>query len=199
MRDTSPIEKTIGQHLRALRAREGITIKELGTRTGLSQAMLSRIENGAASPSLKTLKTLARVFSVSVASLFQETERRRDVSYVAAGQGVRLTRQGVDLSHEYRLLGHSPNPNLLVEPFQVVLRRKADVYSHYQGTGTWFIYIQEGELDFRCGNDLYRLKANDSLMYDAYSPNGPERLIQVPVRYLCVHCDHIRAGDQQRR
>ena len=123
MRDTSPIEKTIGQHLRALRTREGITIEELGARTGLSQAMLSRIENGAASPSLKTLKTLARVFSVSVASLFQETERRRDVSYVGSGQGVRLTRQGVDLSHEYRLLGHSPNPNLLVEPFQVVLNQ----------------------------------------------------------------------------
>jgi transcriptional regulator with XRE-family HTH domain len=199
MRDQSPIEKTIGHHLRALRVREGNTIKELATRTGLSQAMLSRIENGAASPSLKTLKTLARVFSVSVASLFQETEKPRDVSYVAAGQGVRLTRQGVDLSHEYRLLGHSPNPNLLVEPFQVVLKSKSDVYSHHQGTGTWFIYIQEGELDFRCGNDLYRLKANDSLMYDAYSPNGPERLIQVPIRYLCVHCDHIRAGNQQRR
>ena len=199
MRDPGSIERTIGHHLRALRNREGITIKELGTRAGLSQAMLSRIENGAASPSLKTLKTLARVFSVSVASLFQETEQRRDVSYVAAGQGVRLTRQGGGLSHDYRLLGHSPNPHLLVEPFQVVLRRKSDVYPHYQGTGTWFIYVQEGELDFRCGNDLYRLKANDALMYDAYSPNGPERLIQVPIRYLCVHCDHIRAVDQQRR
>ena len=110
MRDTSPIEKTIGQHLRALRTREGITIKELGARTGLSQAMLSRIENGAASPSLKTLKTLARVFSVSVASLFQETEQRRDVSYVAAGQGVRLTRQGVTSRTNIVCLGTAPIP-----------------------------------------------------------------------------------------
>jgi len=38
----------------------GLTQKELSSRTGIDQAILSRIENGNANPSLKTLDRLAK-------------------------------------------------------------------------------------------------------------------------------------------
>jgi predicted transcriptional regulator len=41
------------------RERQGITQKELASRTGIAQADISKLENGNANPSIKTLKRLA--------------------------------------------------------------------------------------------------------------------------------------------
>ena len=41
------------------RERQGITQKELASRTGIAQADISELENGNANPSIKTLKRLA--------------------------------------------------------------------------------------------------------------------------------------------
>ena len=191
------LESLIGKQLKALRELASLTIKDLATETGLSSAMLSKLENGSASPSLNTLKILSGFFKVSVAALFRETELRNDVSFVRSGEGVRISRQGPKEQHEFRLLGHSSNSSVVMEPFQVELHNKADVYPHYQGSGIWFIHMQQGEMDFRCGNEIYRLKPGDSLMYDAYSQNGPDLLVKVPIRYLCVRADRRTKGEIQ--
>ena len=41
------------------RERQGMTQKELSARTGIAQADISKLENGNANPSIKTLKRLA--------------------------------------------------------------------------------------------------------------------------------------------
>lgn len=41
------------------RERQGITQKELADRTGIAQADISKLENGNANPSIRTLKRLA--------------------------------------------------------------------------------------------------------------------------------------------
>lgn len=41
------------------RERQGLTQKELSARTGIAQADISKLENGNANPSIKTLKRLA--------------------------------------------------------------------------------------------------------------------------------------------
>ncbi len=183
------LESAVGLRIRSLRLRQQLRIKELAEKTGISPAMLSKVENGLAAPSLSTLKSLADVFSVSVASLFRDAEPRSDVSFVRAGEGVRISRQGPAINHEFRLLGHSNNPRVDMRPYQVELKKKSDVYSHYQDSGVWFVHMQAGEMDFRCGSEVFRLRPGDSLMYDAYSPNGPEKLLKVPVRYLCIRAD----------
>ena len=44
------------------RKENGLTQKELAARTGITQADISRLENGEANPSLKTIKRLAAAF-----------------------------------------------------------------------------------------------------------------------------------------
>ena len=80
---------------------------EFGAAAGISAGMLSKIENGAISPSLATLAAVANAFNVPISRLFAETEERRDCSFVKAGQGVRIDRRGTKAGHQYDLLGHS--------------------------------------------------------------------------------------------
>src|SRR5215472_2543031 len=97
------LEASIGAEVRRLRKSLDLTVAELGVGAGISAGMLSKIENGAISPSLATLEAL----NVPISALFAETEERRDCSFVKAGRGVRIERRGTKAGHLYDLLGHS--------------------------------------------------------------------------------------------
>src|SRR5919108_3970048 len=66
-------EETIGQRIRRLRLKRGLSQRQLAV-PGVGYAYISRIENGDREPSLKTLRKLARRLGVSVEEL--ETGQR---------------------------------------------------------------------------------------------------------------------------
>src|SRR5262249_38468102 len=101
------LEAGIGAQVRRLRKGLDLTVAELGAAAKISAGMLSKIENGAISPSLATLEALAKALNVPISHLFAETEERRDCSFVKAGAGVRIERRGTKAGHLYDLLGHS--------------------------------------------------------------------------------------------
>ena len=53
-------EFTIRQAIIDARNAEGLTQKELSTRAGIAQGDISKLENGSANPSVKTLQRLAK-------------------------------------------------------------------------------------------------------------------------------------------
>src|ERR671911_2479316 len=60
----------IGAKIRALRLKKKMGLVELGRHTGLSPAMLSKIERGRLFPTLPTLLRIALVFSVGLDYFF---------------------------------------------------------------------------------------------------------------------------------
>ena len=63
-------EYAIGEKIRALRLKKKIGLVELGRHTGLSPALLSKIERGRIFPTLPTLLRIALVFSVGLDYFF---------------------------------------------------------------------------------------------------------------------------------
>ena len=82
------LEIRIGEEVRRIRKSLGLTLAELASAASLSAGMLSKIENGAISPSLDTLSALARSLNVPIAQFFIENDEPRDCSYVKRGAGV---------------------------------------------------------------------------------------------------------------
>src|SRR6185503_12823134 len=68
------LEANIGSEVRRLRKALDLTVAELGAAASISAGMLSKIENGAISPSLGTLEAVARALNVPISALFAETE-----------------------------------------------------------------------------------------------------------------------------
>ena len=60
----------IGERIRSLREKEGLTIQQLGQRTSLSTSLISQVENGKISPSLSTLLTIAGYFRTPIRNFF---------------------------------------------------------------------------------------------------------------------------------
>jgi transcriptional regulator with XRE-family HTH domain len=182
------LEVAIGRALRAFRRNQGITVAELSAATGLSIGMLSKIENGQTSPSLTTLQALANALSVPITAFFRSFEEHRTAVHTKAGEGVEMEREGTRANHQYNLLGHigANASGVIVEPYLITLSDEADVFPTFQHGGIETIYMLEGEVDYRHGEDVYPLKPGDTLFFDADAPHGPEVLVKLPARYLSV-------------
>lgn len=182
------LEVAIGREVRAFRRQKDITVAELSVLTGLSIGMLSKIENGITSPSLTTLQTLANALSVPLTSFFRRFEENRDVVHVKAGKAVEMERAGTRAGHQYNLLGHlgSNASGVMVEPYMITLTEKSDVFPTFQHDGIELLYMLEGEVEYRHGNQVFLLQPGDSLFFDADAPHGPEKLCKLPARYLSV-------------
>lgn len=182
------LESAIGREVRNFRRMQGVTVAELSVSTGLSIGMLSKIENGNTSPSLKTLQTLANALSVPLTAFFRGFEENRMAVHTRSGKGVEMEREGTRANHQYSLLGHigANASGVIVEPYLITLSNEADIFPTFQHGGIETIYMLEGEVDYRHGDHIYPLKPGDTLFFDADAPHGPEVLVKLPARYLAV-------------
>ncbi len=180
------LEAGIGAEVHRLRKSLDLTMTELASATGISAGMLSKIENGAISPSLGTLQALAHALQVPISQLFTETEEQRDCSFVKSGTGVRIERRGTKAGHMYDLLGHSLSGEIAVEPYLITLSKEAVPYTHFRHAGVEFIFMLSGKVRYRHADRTYILEEGDALFFDASGRHGPEELIDVPMQYLSI-------------
>jgi len=182
------LEVAIGREVRAHRRKQEITVADLSEATGLSIGMLSKIENGNTSPSLTTLQTLADALSVPITTFFRGFEETRSAVHTKSGEGVELEREGTRANHQYNLLGHigANSSGVIVEPYMITLSAESDVFPTFQHGGIETIYMLSGEVDYRHGDQVYPLKPGDTLFFDADAPHGPEKLVELPAKYLSI-------------
>lgn len=180
------LEQAIGREVKGFREKLGLTIAELAKAAAMSAGMLSKIENGATSPSLGSLQALGKALQVPVTAFFKSYEEIRDATFVKAGQGLTIERRGTRAGHQYQLLGHSPHGSVMVEPYMITLTHKSDVFPTFQHSGMEFLYMLEGNVVYRHGGKTYDMHPGDALFFDADAPHGPEELRELPIRYLSV-------------
>ncbi len=182
------LEVAIGRAVRSFRRQKAMTVADLSKQTGLSIGMLSKIENGITSPSLSTMQSLAHALSVPITAFFRRYEEKREVMHVKAGAAVEKDRAGTRAGHQYNLLGHigANASGVIVEPYMITLSETSDVFPTFQHDGIELLYMLEGEVEYRHGDQNFLLQPGDSLFFDADAPHGPEKLNKLPARFLSI-------------
>ena len=182
------LEVAIGREVRDLRKARGMTVADLADVTGLSVGMLSKIENGVTSASLTTLQALSTALSAPVTAFFRRFEEAREAVHMRAGEAVEIERAGTRAGHHYNLLGHlgGNNSGVVMEPYLILLADDSDVFETFQHDGVELIYMLEGEVSYRHGEQSFHLRPGDSLFFDADAPHWPDKLIKLPIRFVCV-------------
>ncbi|MFL5299878.1 MAG: helix-turn-helix domain-containing protein, partial [Anaeromyxobacteraceae bacterium] len=69
--DLAPV---VGQNLRRLRVKRGLSLEKLSKLSGVSRAMLGQIELGQSAPTINVLWKIARALDVTFATLIQARE-----------------------------------------------------------------------------------------------------------------------------
>jgi transcriptional regulator with XRE-family HTH domain len=181
------IGRQVGATARRMRVAQGLTLAEVAANAGISQPMLSRLETGDVSPSLDTLASLVRALGTSLPALFRDGGATpSDAQLVRRGEGLEVVRRGTRRGHTYHLLAADRGPKRSFEPFLVTLNSKSEVFPEFEHPGVEFIYLLEGSLRYRHGDESYLLRPGDALTFRGDVAHGPEKLIRLPVRMLSI-------------
>lgn len=181
------LEESVGVAIRELRQRHGLTIAQVCEQAGISRGMLSKIETGHTSAGMDTLSRIARALGVSMSMLFSKYDAAASLAqHVKKGQGMEVVRRGTKSGHTYHLLAYDQGPAKLFEPFLITMDDDSQRYPTFQHPGTEFLYMLEGRIEYRCGQETYLLEPGDSLSFQGDIPHGPERLVKCPIKFLSV-------------
>ncbi|WP_371169325.1 helix-turn-helix domain-containing protein [Aliiroseovarius sp. 2305UL8-7] len=173
MTQRSEIDIAVGRVLNRLRQERQLTVTALAEASGVSAAMISRIENGQVSPSLSTLNALAGAMSVPVMALLADNDHTADIHHVKAGQGLPSRRVAQNHAHEYLLLGKHSGPGGNFQAARIRIDREdAGMLPTYQHEGQVFLYVLTGGARYQCGSEQFELCAGDTLSFDAKLPHG---------------------------
>ena len=181
------LERYLGNAVRELRQRHGLTIAEVAERAAISRGMLSKIENAQTATSLDTLTRLARALGVSLSTLFRNYDvPDGSAQLVKNGEGMEVVRRGTKRGHTYHLLAYDQGPTKLFEPFLITIDSESATFPVFEHPGTEFLYMLEGRMEYRHGQHTYLLTPGDSLTFRGEVPHGPEKLIECPIRFLAT-------------
>ena len=181
------LERYLGNAIRDLRLRHGLTIAEVADRAGISRGMLSKIENAQTATSLDALHRLAQALGVSLSTLFRNYDvPEGSAQLVKKGEGMEVVRRGTKRGHTYHLLAHEQGPTKLFEPFLITIDSPDATFPVFEHPGTEFLYMLEGRMEYRHGQHTYLLTPGDALSFRGEVPHGPEKLIELPIRFLAT-------------
>jgi transcriptional regulator with XRE-family HTH domain len=163
----------IGAKLRAMRLKKKMGLVELGQHTGLSPALLSKIERGRMVPTLPTLMRIALVFSVGLEHFFTEPSRRPTKAIVRRAERKRFPERLGDTEPAYYFESLDfPALERAMNAYYVDFEQPGRASRIHQHPGEEFIYVIDGRLLVTMGDEGHVLEAVDAMYFESAVPHA---------------------------
>ncbi len=161
----------IGKKIRSLRTRADMKLQQLSDLTGLSKPLLSQIENGVTAPPIATLLKISRALGVNIGHFFQDGPVHERIVVVRQEERREVTRRfqgdGAAVGYRYESLAY-PWSDKHMEPFLVEIDARSETeMTFYNHLGEEFLFVLEGQVEFRGAGRVVTLDAGDSLYFDS--------------------------------
>ncbi len=177
----------LGVRIKTLRQERGLLQKQVAEKAGLTPSMVSQIESGRLTPTLRTLRKLADAFGVSIPELLEPP---------AGGQRIHISRKREhpivsfdDSAERWMVLG----AGLFEGKIRAVV---ATLEGKARGVSTdkvrirpgqmKLFYVLQGKVALRYAGEVYRMSEGDSALLDGASPHSWDNLGRRRARVLWV-------------
>jgi quercetin dioxygenase-like cupin family protein len=163
----------IGPKVRALRLRKKLGLVQLGEHTGLSPAMLSKIERGHLFPTLPTLLRIAMVFGVGLEHFFAGDGEGPAVAVIRKKDRLRLAdrRDGEQPSYFFESLDF-PVADRRMEGYYAEFTARATASEPHHHGGAELVYVLKGRLAVTIDGQEHVLAAGDALYFESGAPHS---------------------------
>ncbi len=184
------VDTAIGATLRSLRETQALNARQLAEISGISAAMISRIENAQVSPSIATMTALTRALNVPLVTLFRNTSvELADYTLTRQGEGVVSTRLHGDHIHHFINLASHRRRDLIFESHLITLKKQEAPPPHYVAHGVIFLHVLSGSAHYQYGRQELTLNEGDSLSIDAELSHGVKELLSDEFIFLSVQAE----------
>ncbi|EFK08528.1 cupin domain protein [delta proteobacterium NaphS2] len=167
------IQVNVGERVKRVRKDRDLTLQDISRRTDLDVAFLEQIENGSVAPPLGTVIKLAKALDLKM-GYFISGDEDRPYTIVRKNDGKVVSRysskKGKYYGYGYESLApHKKDRHM--EPFLVSLEPSESDEERSAHDGQEFIYVLEGAMEVRLGEEVYVLEPGDSIYYDSTVPH----------------------------
>jgi len=150
-----------GHRIKARRKELRLSLRELAERVGLTASFLSQVERDLASPSIASLRKISDALEVPIFYFLVEPDAKSPV--VRRNKRLKLTLPDSHLSYE--LL--TPDLNRKMEVFMAEVKPGDDnIAMPLRQHTEECIYVLQGQLEIRLGEDVYLLGPGDSVYFE---------------------------------
>jgi transcriptional regulator with XRE-family HTH domain len=172
---------TLAANLRALRRERGLTLEALAARSGVSRAMISKVERGSATPTATVLGRLATGLEVGLSRLLGAARDRGPVLLPAAEQTVfadpasGFVRRSVSPLFPDRFLDLAMNR---LEP-----GGRVDFPPHHRGVEE-YLHVLRGTVEVVVDGARLTVPAGDTLFYAGDRPHAFVNATAEPAEFM---------------
>jgi transcriptional regulator with XRE-family HTH domain len=180
-----PVDEELGrisQRIRSRREHEGLTLQELGRRSGVATSTIQKVETAQMIPSVAVLMKIARGLRCRMTELVGE-ETEEEAAIVHLPKKARHAFGKPDAMMVERLTGDLAD--LELETWRVTIHpgcSSGEERMHYRGEQ--LVICEEGTVTIAVGDREIRLAAGDSLHFKATAPHAWRNDGRKPTRFL---------------
>lgn len=164
-KEDDPFAILLAQKIRQERKNRDWSIAELSLLSGVSKAMISKIERAETSPTAVLLGRLSGAFGITISNLLANTETGNANNRIVRHADQKIW-QDPETGYTRRALtppGADPEMISVELPAGASVSYPASSYSFVRGHGIW---VTSGQLNITEGKNIAELKKGDCFMFD---------------------------------
>lgn len=175
----------VGGRVKQLRTQAGLTLEDFAAQSGVSRAMLSKVERGEKSPTLAIIVRIAKGLNVSMSTLMGAEPDAAQVAVIRRAN--RLAFKDPETGFER----HNLSPSHLDNDLEFLLHRipagaSSGELPPYKVATEKYLVVHEGELTVQTGEANYVLGTGDSFYFDVREPYRFTNAGGTPCAYYLV-------------
>ena len=161
--------KEIAEKLKTFRLANRMTLKQLASKAGCTDAYLSQLERGHANPSIMVLKRIAEALQVKVVDFFLEQETGENDVILREKERVNINFKQGDAKIQM-LVRNIQNKRM--QPFYTTIEPGGGSKGSYSHLGEECGIVLKGMLEINLNGKAYRLKKNESFYFSSQEPHS---------------------------
>lgn len=178
------VDQRLGETVRLLRQRAGLSIQDVANKTGLSIGMISQLERARAMPSIRSLRLLSIALDVPISYFFETSDPAEEQRYIVHKNSRRLLRLTASGVIKEAL---TPEGKGELELYELTLNPGASSGTDFlQHTGEKAGYVLSGSLRLWLDNQAHLLEAGDSFRFPSIVPHMFDNPTQQAARVIWV-------------
>ncbi|MEP9350783.1 XRE family transcriptional regulator [Xanthobacter sp. KR7-225] len=167
--DKDAVAANLGVRVRNQRKQLGLTLDEFAARSGVSRAMISKVERSEKSPTLSVLVRLAAGLNLTLSSLLGSQPEKSEVSIIRAKNRV-IFRDPESGFERHALSQIDADNGVEILMHRIPVGQSSGVLPVYSTPTEKYVIVQEGELIVHLNDQDRLLGPGDTIHFEITAP-----------------------------
>ena len=172
----------LGEKIKELRNKQGLTQEELADRAELSKGFISQLERDMTSPSIATLEDLLQCLGTTLGEFFNEEQEEEQIVFTEEDFFVKK-----DEEYKNQIKWIIPNAQKnCMEPIHLILEKGGETCLDNPHEGEEFGYVLQGAVSIHLGNKTYKAKKGETFYLIPNKSHYLENPSKTPAQVLWI-------------